>query len=840
MALPLLGWLRPFYTREPLIRVAVHPLAFHHNHNTYPHPSSPLFRASPQSFCVCAPTMLIHPAAVVALVLYLIVGPLTVSQQFQTRFKSLGHGVHQKISSVLSLPRAAFGSQDHPVIFEAATVEALPIVPVETNLIHPVEVTPISPVPLEDYVEAVVQEVYPTRYDDHPSPASAPVFVVSSECRGSFDWRDLFNYQVLEVLAAICFSIWFPLVVIPFVAKLFSRSESRDEVERPINSAPELLPPKFLAPPMATQIQISNPKLPAPLEPIFSLAPPEPSTFWLACECPRIFSHPLRDLTVLSAEQRQQDQPSPPSPPLLHLLDLPPLEDEPRNKRKSLCASHLHQSNDLLVSPLSSPADSGYGTTLHDTASDASPLGMHVFLPRSRALPLIFTHSVSGNSVTATPEHSTALLPTADTESILAHGRFSLSPGFSICLTRLSGSKSVTTTSDNFSGEKIDTAGFVRLPCFALILPLTSVFQDTEPEDEEDDGSTTVTNSTANLTDLIVRPTSVSAEVLAVKLECITAAPIEEAKSLPEPPAEELPVTIPSSEDSTADLPSHDEPPMDLPSDYEPDAEFGTATQEPAVGVSVNIHAPSEPSDTIADPVCIDEMGATGTGLEEGETQVEAHSPSQDDLEQDAEPWTPDYEIPSIVISPPSEVDPEDFAQGFDSEDEQEESESISGPDFEDEPEPKSEHEESEYGESEFEYADDYLNSPVAEVGLDLPSSPVEVRDDPCRSPITGAGNLLWSDNEEEDPGPLPLFGGISHEEVYDNLESPALEISDATEIAGHSEVIDAVKQTEVQFSPAEEEKSDTVNATSDDLNGMCFAYPPPPPEKWPNATVFS
>jgi len=423
------------------------------------------------------------------------------------------------------------------------------------------------------------------------------------------------------------------------------------------------------------------------------------------------------------------------------------------------------------------------------------------------------------------------LLPTADAESILVHSKFSLSLRFSICLTRLSGSKSVTITSDNSSGEKIDTAGFVRLPRFALILPLTSVFQDTELEDDEDDGSTTVTNSTANLTDLIIRPTSVSAEVLVAKLECITAALIEEAKSPQEPPAEESPATIPSSEDSTVDLPSHDEPSMDLPSDYEPAAEFGTATQEPAVGVSVNIHTPFEPSsDAIAGPVCIDERGATGTGLEEGETQVEAHPPSQDDLEQDAEPWTPDYEIPSIVITPPSEADPEDPAQEFDSEGEQEESESIASPDFEDEPEPKSEHEESEYGESELEYADDCFDDPVSEVGLDLPPSPVEARDDPCRSPcrspITKTG-MLWSDNEDEDLGPLP-FGGVSHEEVYDNLESPALGISDGTEIAGHSEVIDTVEQTEARFSPVEEETSDIVNATSDDLNGVCFAHPPP------------
>ena len=446
--------------------------------------------------------------------------------------------------------------------------------------------------------------------------------------------------------------------------------------------------------------------------------------------------------------------------------------------------------------------------------------------PGPRALSLICVRSVSGDSLTTTPEHLTALFPTADTESILVRGRFSFSFRHSIFLIRPPGSKSVTTTSENFSGEKIDTAGSVRLPRFALILPLTSVFQDTELGDDEDDGSTTVTNSTANLTDLIIRPTSVSTEVLTAKLECITAALIEEAKSLPEPPVEEPSVTIPS-DDSTADLPSHDEPPMDLPSNYEPAAEFGTATQESAAGVSANICAPFEPSsnatDPIADPVCIDERGTTGTSLEDGETQVEAHLPSQDDLEQDIEPWTPDYEVPLIIISPPSEADPEDFAQEF-SEDE---SESIAGPDFEGEPEPKSEHEESEYDdESELEYADDYPDNPVPEVVLGLPPSPVEARDDPCRSPITKTGKL-WSDDEGEDLGPLP-FGGIAHEEVYDNMESSALETSDAAEITGELEAIDVVKQTEAQFSPVEEETSDAVSATSDDSNGMRPAYPPP------------
>jgi len=290
------------------------------------------------------------------------------------------------------------------------------------------------------------------------------------------------------------------------------------------------------------------------------------------------------------------------------------------------------------------------------------------------------------------------------------------------------------------------------------------VFQDTELED--DDGSTTVTNSTANLADLIIRP-PVSAEVLAAKLECVTVALIEETKSLPEPPTEEPSVTIPPSDDSTADLPSRD----------------------------------------------VDERDATGTGSKEGETRVEVDFPSQDNLEQEVEPWTPDYEIPFIAISPPSDVD---------SEDEQEESEGTVGLDF-----GKSEPESEDDDEPELEYADDYPDHPVAEVVLELPLSPVEVRDDPCRSPIIKTGKL-WSDDESDDPGPLPLFGGITHVEVYDILESPNLKASDVAEITEPLEAIDTVEQVEARCSPVEEETPDTASATSEDLNSMCFDYPLP------------
>ena len=393
---------------------------------------------------------------------------------------------------------------------------------------------------------------------------------------------------------------------------------------------------------------------------------------------------------------------------------------------------------------------------------------------------------------------------------------FSLSFRLSIYLTHLPDSNSVTTTPDNFTGEKTDAIGFVRHLRFVLVPPLTSMFQDTELGDDDDDGSITVTNSTANLADLIICPAPVSAEVLTAKLECIAATLIEEVKSLPEPPAEEPPVIIAPSEDSTADLPFHTEPSMDLPSsDYEPVSEFGIATQESAVeDIPVDVCVPSEPSSdatgTIVDPVCVDERGATSTYLKEGEIQVEVDLPPQDDLDQDVEPWTPDYEVPVIIISPPSEVDPED---------EREELENTVGLDFEDESG------ESGYDdESELEYADNYPDSPVAEVILELPPSPVEVRDDPYHSPITTTGKL-WADDESNDPGPLPLFESIAHTEVYDNLESPTLETSDAAQIAELSEAIDAAEQIEVQRSPVEEETSNTASAASDDLNSMCSVY---------------
>lgn len=338
MALPATGVaLTPLYNREPLIHVAVRP-AFYRSHDTCLHPSSRFFSRFFRVFRVCALIMLIHPAAIVALVLYLIIGQLTIPQRFQTRFKSLGHGAHQKFSSALSLPHASFEPQDYSVASETTTVETFLTAPVETTVIYPAQIIPTSSVLPEDCVEAIIQEVYPTRHDDRPSPAPTRMFVMSCQCQGPFDWRDLFNYRVLEALTTIYLSIWFPLVVLPFVAKLLSCSESRDETEVPVDTPPELLPPKFLAPPTTAQIRVLNLRSHAPLEPIFSPAPPQPSTFWLARKYPHISSDPCRDLTVLSAGQKQQVQPSSPSP-LLRLPDLSFLENN--SQRKSLCTSFI-------------------------------------------------------------------------------------------------------------------------------------------------------------------------------------------------------------------------------------------------------------------------------------------------------------------------------------------------------------------------------------------------------------------------------------------------------------------------------------------------------------------
>lgn len=297
-------------------------------------------------------------------------------------------------------------------------------------------------------------------------------------------------------------------------------------------------------------------------------------------------------------------------------------------------------------------------------------------------------------------------------------------------------------------------------------------------DDDDDDGSITITNSTVNLADPTTRSAPPPAEELVAKLERVTATLIKEAESLLEPFAEEVSVIAPHSDDSAADLPSHDEP-------------------SEATGVTV-------------DPDYFDEMAVNGTGLKTGEVQDEVDSPSQDELGRDVRSWIPDYVIPSITITPPSEVDPEESALQLDSEYEQE-SEGLIDPDFWDEYESASEHNESELGSADY-----HSERPVTGVVVELPSSPVGGRDDPYHSPITTSGEL-WSDNEENDPGPLPHFGGVTHMEVFDDLDSPTLEACEVANITECLEAIDAVKETETQDSPIEDERPDTIAATSKD-----------------------
>ena len=166
---------------------------------------------------------------------------------------------------------------------------------------------------------------------------------------------------------------------------------------------------------------------------------------------------------------------------------------------------------------------------------------------------------------------------------------------------------------------------------------------------------------------------------------------------------------------------------MDTPSNDEPANDFGTADQDLIEEISVEIVPPSEycwdATGKRLGPVSDDCKVTTGTSLEsvtEEEIAVEG-LPSQGDLDS-VEPWTPDGEIPTIMITPPSEVDPE----------------------------------ESEYdGDYEFENAGDHPDDSVAEVVPVSPTSPMG--DDPYRSPMTTSG-MFWSDDESNDCGPLPAF----------------------------------------------------------------------------------
>ena len=304
------------------------------------------------------------------------------------------------------------------------------------------------------------------------------------------------------------------------------------------------------------------------------------------------------------------------------------------------------------------------------------------------------------------------------------------------------------------------------------------MFQGAELEDD-DDGSTTVTNSTANLAE---QATPVLAKELVAKLESITATLIEEEdESSLKPPAEEPSITPPP--------PDIDDLVVDPLSHSEPAAGSGT-------------------TNSITNPVCVDQKTATGTGLEivveDDETSVRDDFPPQGDSEQDIEPWIPDGKIPTIVISPPSEVDPEDYAQQFYWEQEQEEPEAAPDSYFEDDLEP--EDEESEYnGDSEVEYTDDYPIHPVTEVVPEPPSSPVEVRGDRCHSPYHSpiiATGVLWSDTKSDGPGPLPF-----------------------TEEAVR---VEATNILEAQVSTVEGGALETIAVSSEELSGMRFAHPPP------------
>ena len=322
--------------------------------------------------------------------------------------------------------------------------------------------------------------------------------------------------------------------------------------------------------------------------------------------------------------------------------------------------------------------------------------------------------------------------------------------------------------------------------------PLTDPLQGLELE-EDDDGSSTVTNSTANLAVMAAGPAPIQAEELAVKLGSVAANPIEETEPSQETPEES--VMVPNLDDSLAAPPSHDEPTGDLPSENAPVTDLGISTRESTTEeIPAGDCLPSEPSSDAAD--LVEDLGyvynhpVVGTGLEATMEVYEDALPSQGDYEQDLGFWSPDDETPAIVIIPPSEVDPEDFAPQFDPE--QAGLEGTLYPGFK--LEPKSEEEYEYDGDYELEYADEYPAGPVFELTL----SPSEVRDSPFRSPVIVTG-MLWSDDEGDDLGPLPFVKKVPHIEEIDTLE------------------------TEAQDSVAEEGTSDAVVTTLEDSNGTRF-----------------
>ena len=102
--------------------------------------------------------------------------------------------------------------------------------------------------------------------------------------------------------------------------------------------------------------------------------------------------------------------------------------------------------------------------------------------------------------------------------------------------------------------------------------------------------------------------------------------------------------------------------------------------------------------------------------LEEDGAAIVGNRPSQDDSE-DVGSWTPDYEIPTVIVSAPLEVDSDDFAHLY-SEDE-EESERYLSSNCDDESDYQAGDEESEYeSEDEPESPDDYPNASTLRVAL--------------------------------------------------------------------------------------------------------------------------
>ena len=294
-------------------------LTFYHNHNTTGIRPPPCSLRTEKVYRAYALTMLMLPAAIVALLFYLIVGPLTVSQRFQTGFKSLGQGIHQTFSSVLSLPHSTFEPQVLPVVFDATAAEVLPIAPVETFATHSVEIASPFPVPSEDYAEVVVPEVPLLQHDDKPSPTPTQVFVVPSGFPSSFCLCDLFSYRFLVIFI----SFWFPFVAIALVTKLPSPTEPHRDTKPRINEPlPKLLPPKILTPARAVQVLIENRNSDTPLEPVFSSASPEPPTFWLASEYPMSSPIPAQSNIPISKTKPTRPAIFPLSspPPFGHLL----------------------------------------------------------------------------------------------------------------------------------------------------------------------------------------------------------------------------------------------------------------------------------------------------------------------------------------------------------------------------------------------------------------------------------------------------------------------------------------------------------------------------------------